>query len=426
VRRNAKRSWQGSSSGRGRIGLAILAATVAAFLLVPVAQAAAAGTLTLTITGTGSGEVRSSNAIDETHPGSPEMACSYASPGPATGVCENEMTENETNLSSSENAFAAPAPGSEFAGWTVEEGEEFFPCTNEELQQFYLEELGVARCIIGAENGANARLKAVFNVAAPAGPTLTLNIEEGSGTVVSNPAGIECTGTAPTSCEAGFAENELVTLTASPAAGNLFKSWKGCETVNGRQCTVKMSASRSVGAKFVPTKNVKVNVVGQGSVKSKPGGIACLPACSSMTAAFAEGSTVELVQAPSKHFVFAGWSGDCSGTGSCSLTMGANKEVTATFTEVPQKTLTLTKSGGGTALIKTKPTGVNCGYTCPANSASFYEGGLVEVAWKLNKGTTSIEWTSGAGTCTGKSTALEGTCTLTIGASNVSLNAKLE
>ena len=147
-----------------------------------------------------------------------------------------------------------------------------------------------------------------------------------------------------------------------------------------------MSAAKEVGAKFAPVKNAKVNVVGSGSVSSKPGGVGCTPSCTSQTAAFAQGSTVELVQKPAKHFEFTGWSGDCTGKGACSLTMSAAKEVTATFTEVSKTPFSVAKSGGGTAQIKTKPTGINCGFTCERESASFYQGEPVEVSWKLNKG----------------------------------------
>jgi hypothetical protein len=105
--------------------------------------------------------------------------------------------------------------------------------------------------------------------------------------------------------------------------------------------------------------------------------------------------------------------------------MGEDKEVSAEFAEDAKHLLTLTKQGGGQALIKTQPSGLNCGATCSAQTASFYGGEPIEVSWKLNKGTTSIDWGAGAGTCAGAHTALEGSCTLTLG-EGIELKAELE
>jgi hypothetical protein len=44
----------------------------------------------------------------------------------------------------------------------------------------------------------------------------------------------------------------VVTLTATPDTLSLFDSWTGCDSVNGNQCIVTMSAAKSVVAKFQP------------------------------------------------------------------------------------------------------------------------------------------------------------------------------
>ena len=68
---------------------------------------------------------------------------------------------------------------------------------------------------------------------------------------------------------------------------------------------------------------------GNGTVTSTPTGINCGSTCA---AAYSAGTVVTLTATPqNKNFRFLGWSGGCSGTGQCRITMDANKTVTATF-----------------------------------------------------------------------------------------------
>jgi hypothetical protein len=77
----------------------------------------------------------------------------------------------------------------------------------------------------------------------------------------------------------------------------------------------------------VHTLTVTLAGTGSGSVTSSPAGLNCGTACT-----FVAGSatTVALAPAAAAGSTFAGFSGDCSGA-SCSLSMGANHAVTATF-----------------------------------------------------------------------------------------------
>jgi len=67
---------------------------------------------------------------------------------------------------------------------------------------------------------------------------------------------------------------------------------------------------------------------GNGTATSLPAGINCTSNCS---ASFPVGTSVTLTAQPASGSTFAGWSGACSGTGSCTITMDTNKTVTATF-----------------------------------------------------------------------------------------------
>jgi Divergent InlB B-repeat domain len=182
--------------------------------------------------------------------------------------------------------------------------------------------------------GGNATFRVVY--AASTVPTFDLTITKagtGTGTVSSTPAGINCGAT----CTASFNQNASVTLTATPAAGSSFASWGGACSGSTTTCTITMSAAKSVTATFttVPTGGTKFALTvtksgtGTGGITSNPGGINCGATCS---ANFAQGNTVSLTATPDAASNFAGWSGACSGTGACSVTMSAAKSVTATFT----------------------------------------------------------------------------------------------
>ena len=69
---------------------------------------------------------------------------------------------------------------------------------------------------------------------------------------------------------------------------------------------------------------------GFGTVTSDPAGIDCGSTCAS---SFTAGSTVTLTATAASGSTFAGWSGACSGTGDCTVTMNADHDVTATFTQ---------------------------------------------------------------------------------------------
>ena len=75
-----------------------------------------------------------------------------------------------------------------------------------------------------------------------------------------------------------------------------------------------------------------VTHVGSGTVTSSTAGIDCGSTCSG---SFSSGTTMTLTATPSSGSYFVGWSGDCTGTGSCVVTMNAAKNVTATFDRVP-------------------------------------------------------------------------------------------
>jgi uncharacterized repeat protein (TIGR02543 family) len=150
--------------------------------------------------------------------------------------------------------------------------------------------------------------------------------ESGSGTVTSSPSGISC----PSTCTASYTVGTAVTLSATPASGYTFTGWSGaCSGTS--TCSVTMSTAQNVTATFVATGvtfPLAVTVVSAGTVNSSSGGIICPSSC---LANYATGTTVTLTETPNSGYVFIGWSGACTGTGTCSVTMDAAESVTATF-----------------------------------------------------------------------------------------------
>jgi hypothetical protein len=67
---------------------------------------------------------------------------------------------------------------------------------------------------------------------------------------------------------------------------------------------------------------------GSGTVTSTPAGISCGADC---TESFAPGTAVQLHATPATDHFFGGWSGACTGTGDCTVTLDQARTVTATF-----------------------------------------------------------------------------------------------
>jgi len=273
-----------------------------------------------------------------------------------------------------------------------------------------------------------------FGGPAPEQP-LTLRIQEGEGTVVSDPAGIECTGPAGEECTSEFEEGQEVTLTASPAAGYRFFSWGLCPSANGRQCTVTMSEATEVRAKFKKTYDLTIDKGGsqRGVVLNSKNGVTCAVRCSTSTISLFEGAEVTIYTATPfgntymKEFTAGtGSTASCDGTAECTFTLEEDSSAEALFEERPKATLSIEKEGGGEA--KLEGNGTFCNNSCESQQVEYFSAPTAQeavIAWELNAGTSSIEWTTGAGTCTGSSEATKGQCKVTMDEAH-SLVAKLE
>jgi hypothetical protein len=236
----------GRSSFRG-LRLAVLLATAAAFLLVPVAQAAAENEFNLNIAGTGSGSVVSGPPPFEAFAGTPPINCTYTAPGPATGTCSNTMASfNQPPffLAGKVGAFLKATPvASAVDHWTINEGEVVVLGCG----------AGESSCGVSTSTGADAEITAVFCPTGEPGCTgnltLFVNGPEDSGTVTSSPGSIDCAAGEECVEELGG----TVTLTADPAAGYVIAGWIGCKQEAGEPavCNVEMDDDREVTAIFL-------------------------------------------------------------------------------------------------------------------------------------------------------------------------------
>ena len=322
-------------------------------------------------------------------------------------TCSHEFDETKAVT-----LTAKADPGSKFEGWGKGE------CEAETVSPAE----GTCELMVAEKDKV---VVATFEKEKTPGVKLTVALEgTGSGTVTSSPGLISCNPF----CEDEFKEGTKVTLTASPNPGSLFMAWKGCDagSINGRQCTVSMSKAREVKATFIIAYELTLaKELGSGPGTLQVSGLSCSFGCAETTGLFKEGSALTVKATPAKHFHLASFSDACTGTGPCELAMGEDHEVKALFQEDPKFTLLLSKEGGGQGLIKSKPGGVSCAYTCTKAEASFFAGEVITLAWKLNKGTTKLTWSEGTGTCTGTTEAIEGTCTLSIEAAT-QLEAEFE
>lgn len=207
----------------------------------------------------------------------------------------------------------------------------------------------------------------------------------GPGSVSSSPAGILC----EPSCSASFDLNSSVTLTATPDTGYVFQEWSGGCTGSG-SCVLTMDGPKSVSARFGP--RLTVTTVGLGTVTSTPAGITC-PGNTTCGSPFQQDSTVSLAAAANANYVFRGWSGACTGTGACLVTMSGDQSVTANFDPI----LTVAVAGPGS--VTSSPAGIDCGATC---SAAFPLNSSVTLTAQANPGFEFMTWSgacSGSGAC---------------------------
>lgn len=313
--------WGGACSGTGvcRVSMTSMQSVNAMFEAIP--------SYTLTVNKAGEGQVLSSPAgID------------------CGSDCSEAYIENQQVTLS-----AAPAAGFRFGGWLG-------ACSN-----------ATGDCTVTLS--ANQTVGAVFEkLRFP----LTVSQAGGEGVVSSTPVGINC----GSDCSEDYDSGQQVTLMATAASGFRFLRWDGACT--GASCTVTMSEARTVSAVFeaIPSFPLTVGVSGDGRVTAI--GIDCPGDCDQN---YSDNEQVTLTALAGSGYRFKNWTGDCSGTAACVVTMSAARAVTAVFEVIPSYTLSVDKSlGDGLGTVSSTPAGISCGNDCTEDYVEATSVSLTAVA----------------------------------------------
>jgi uncharacterized repeat protein (TIGR02543 family) len=182
---------------------------------------------------------------------------------------------------------------------------------------------------------------------------ITVPSGNGTGTITSNPTGINC----GSDCDQTFTANQTVVLTATPATGSSFTGWSGGGCTGTGTCTVTITGVQTVTAEFTLNKYaLTVTPAGNGQGKVTGTDIDCGTDC---TESYDYNTSVTLMAAPAVGSTFTGWSGACTGTGNCIVKIDQAKDVTATFT-LTKHQLTVATVGNGSV---TGPN-IDCGTDC--------------------------------------------------------------
>jgi uncharacterized repeat protein (TIGR02543 family) len=178
------------------------------------------------------------------------------------------------------------------------------------------------------------------------------------------------------------------------AALTLYRDKQRC----AKTCEDSAPNRGSIPHQIATFHQLSVVVSGSGRVRSIGVGIDCPKDCSER---YRQGSTVTLRPITPDGWVFSGWSGACSGTGDCTVTIDSATSVTATF--VPLRTLTVATTGPGYVTVA-PPDGPCTGGPCQFR---FVAGTSVQLTASTGPSYVFDGW---GGDCTGTAT----TCVVTM------------
>jgi uncharacterized repeat protein (TIGR02543 family) len=191
--------------------------------------------------------------------------------------------------------------------------------------------------------------------------TYTLNVTALNGIVVKNPS------------LSLYNSGDIVQLTATPNAGYTFTGWSGDATGTASPLSVAMNTNKNITANFaaiVSTYTLNVTAL-NGIVVKNPN-----------LTLYNSGAIVQLTATPNAGYTFTGWSGDATGTASpLSVTMNANKNITANFT-LNTYTLNVTALNG---IVVKNP-----------NLTLYNSGAIVQLTATPNVGYTFTGWSGNA------------------------------
>jgi List-Bact-rpt repeat protein len=218
----------------------------------------------------------------------------------------------------------------------------------------------------------------------------------GSGTVTSNPAGVQC-GPA---CTMSVPLGTTVTLTPKAAAGSTFSGWSG-DCAGTGACAVTLTEPRSVTARFDAIRRLTVAVAvptgarGQGKVGSiqLSSGSCAFGASRGCRVDVPDGTRLVLQATAAPGNRFLRWSGgSCHNRteATCALTVTAgNQSTTGLFRGVT--TVSVAKAGTGAGSVHAH--NIACGRDC---TESVFTGSVVTLRPDPAPGSTFVGWSGDA------------------------------
>ena len=182
-----------------------------------------------------------------------------------------------------------------------------------------------------------------------------------------------------------FAQGSSVTVTAVPNLGYSFTNWTEGVTVVSTNASypLNMAGNKTLVANFATgTSTFTLNTTAvNGTVVKLPN-----------TATYNSGATVQLTATPATGFVFTSWSGDATGKASpLTVTMNANKNITANFTAIVAGTFTLNVTAVNGTVVKNP------------NLISYANGATVQLTATP---ATGFEFTSWSGDASGSASPI--------------------
>lgn len=138
--------------------------------------------------------------------------------------------------------------------------------------------------------------------------------------------------------KAAYYEGDIVTLTATAAAGWAFSSWSDDPSILGNQRTITITGSTAITANFTQDRfTITTHISGSGHVDKTPD-----------QATYSYGDTVTLTATAGDGWTFQGWSGAISGTNNpYTFVITSDAAITATFNSNNSNNDSTGESGGG-------------------------------------------------------------------------------
>lgn len=161
---------------------------------------------------------------------------------------------------------------------------------------------------------------------------LTVN-KDGTGTGSVTGQGVNCGD----DCTELYVKDKPLVLTATSTESSIFMGWSGGGCSGTENCTITMNQNQNVTATFNINNNIgnnkfrlTVNKTGTGTGNVTGQGISCGNDCSKE---YLENTEITLSANATAGSSFIGWTGACSGTENCNITITQHQNVTAIFND---------------------------------------------------------------------------------------------